>query len=227
MKKMYVLLMGLLCCASCDKEASKTQPKDAQQQREGCRTACQDHHAQHEEILGKCCDGGHLQKPTKNSSDFEEEKDYKDAQQAIIKKLRWSYVTIQYVDGKVEEEYTQGWMFKPETSGRWDYKKFGWDKRAQGEDPIGHVSNGKPGVQPYAIKGLLENAQGPDIVVIVSTGMDDALGVNQKTKEYLKQLKNEGKIGAYHILNSRLVPATHNKCVGEGKRVYTLLHSTC
>ena len=203
MKKMYVLLIGLLCCASCDKEASKTQ-----QQR-------------------KCCDGGHLQKPTKNSSDFEEEKDYKDAQQAIIKKLRWSYVTIQYVDGKVEEEYTQGWMFKPETSGRWDYKKFGWDKRAQGEDPIGHVSNGKPGVQPYAIKGLLENAQGPDIVVIVSTGMDDALGVNQKTKEYLKQLKNEGKIGAYHILNSRLVPATHNKCVGEGKRVYTLLHSTC
>ena len=206
MKKMYTLLIGLLCCASCDKEASKTQQQ------------------------WKCCygcPGGHLQKPTKNSSDFEEKKDYKDAQQAIIKKLKWSYVTIQYVDGKVEEEYTKGWMFKPETSGRWDYKKFGWDKRAQGEDPIGHVSNGEPGVQPYAIKGLLENAQGPDIVVIVSTGMDDALGVNQKTKEYLKQLKDEGKIGAYDILNSQLVPATHNKCVGEGKRVYTLLHSTC
>ena len=167
--------MGLLCCASCDKE----------------------------------------------------EKDYKDAQQAIIKKLRWSYVTIQYADGKVEEKYAKNWMFKPETSGRWDYKKFGWHKYAKGEDPIGHVLNGEPGVQPYAIKGLLENDQGSDIVVIVSTGMDDALGVNQKTKEYLKQLKDEGKIGAYHILNSRLVPAKHNKCVGEGKRVYTLLHTTC
>lgn len=229
MKKMYVLLMGLLCCASCDKEASKTQPKDAQQQRKGCRTACQDHHAQHEEILGKCCDGcpdGHLQKPI-NGRDFrfEEKKGYKNAQQAIIKKLKWGEVAIQYVNGN--KMITKDCVLTPTGCQEWNYKKFGRDKCAQGEKTIGHVSNGKPGVQPYAIKGLLENAQGPDIVVIVSKGMDDDLGVNQKTKGYLKQLKDEGKIGAYHILNSQLVPATHNKCVGEGKRVYTLLHTTC
>ena len=204
MKKMYVLLMGLLCCASCDKEASKTQ-----QQR-------------------KCCDGGHLQKPI-NGRDFrfEEKKSYKNAQQAIIKKLKWGEVAIQYVNGN--KMITKDCVLTPTGCQAWDYGQLGWDKRAQGEKKISHrksTTHGT-GVQPYAIKGLLENAQGPDIVVIVSTGMDNALGVNQKTKEYLKQLKDKGKIGAYHILNSQLVPATHNKCVGEGKRVYTLLHSTC
>ena len=207
MKKMYVLLMGLLCCASCDKEASKSQQQ------------------------WKCCDGcpgGHLQKPIKNSRDFsfEEEKDYEDAQQAIIKKLKWGEVVIQYCkSNKIIQ--IKDCVLTPKSCQAWDYKIFGQDKYAQGEDPIGHVSNGKPGVQPYAIKGLLENDQGLDIVVIVSKGMDDKLGVNQKTEEYLKQLKDEDKIGAYHILNSQLVPATHNKCVGEGKRVYTLLHPTC
>jgi hypothetical protein len=57
--------------------------------------------------------------------------------------------------------------------------------------------------------------------------MIDALGVSLFAENYLKELKEGGKIEAFYLLNSKDVPGQHNSCVEAGKKVRTLLHSTC
>ena len=83
------------------------------------------------------------------------------------------------------------------------------------------------GVLPYAVKELLRGAPDENVVVIVSVGMLEELGVSPDTVYYLRGLKESSKIDDFHILHSQKVREKHNSCVKEGKKVYTLLHSTC
>lgn len=151
-----------------------------------------------------------------------------------IQHLEWGRVTISMPNGHVYvSAEKEDLAITPEGYKPWDYKKFGSDLRKKGESEIRHLWPEKPkseqgtGILPYAIKALLCEASGSNIVVIVSTGMDGALGVSPLTESYLKELKIEKRIEDFYILNSRQVPGTHNNCVEAGKRVYTLLHSTC
>ena len=151
-------------------------------------------------------------------------------QQAVIDAFGWDHVIIKMSDGTTLKEATEraDLYFTPQGCKKWDFNKLGKEFKADDDEKIKHISTGGLGILPYAIKGLLKGAQGSNIVVIVSTGVHDDLGVNDETEKYLKKLKKENKIGEYHILNSKKeVPNMHNKRVKDGKKVYTLLHTTC
>ncbi|MEM9416888.1 MAG: hypothetical protein AAF963_00870 [Bacteroidota bacterium] len=161
-----------------------------------------------------------------------EETTLKGAQQAVIDAFGWDHVIIQMPGGALKEITGRADLyFTPQDCKKWDYKTFGKEYKV-GDEEITHLwgkqeSKTNTGVLPYAIKGLLKKAQGSNIVVIVSIGVREALGISQEAEDYLKKLEEEGKIGEYYILNSKEVPARHNACVKAGKKVYTLLHTTC
>lgn len=154
-------------------------------------------------------------------------------QQAIIQELDEGKITIRVPNDNDLKQTSdnEDWLFTPQGCKEWNYKEFG---RKPGEQEMGHLWPKRPknkqgtGVLPYAIRGLLENAKSStDIVVIVSTGVHDDLGISNLTKDYLQKLKDSDGIGEYYILNSKEVPKKHNECVIAGKQVYTLLHTTC
>ena len=201
MKKIYTLIIGLLGCVSCgtDDSKAKQQPNTPQQGKDWYYTA--------------------------------QAKTLASAQQPVIKALKWGHTIICMPNGTLKETKDKtDWVLTPQGCQPWDYKEFG---RASGDKKMGHLWPKRPknkqgtGVLPYAIKGLLSNANGSGIVVIVSIGVHGDLGISQAAKDYLEELKTKGKIEAYHILNSKQVPARHNACVKAGKQVYTLLHTTC
>ncbi|MEL6606659.1 MAG: hypothetical protein AAFP88_00190 [Bacteroidota bacterium] len=149
-------------------------------------------------------------------------------QQAIIQELDWGKIIIKMPNDNLKQTSNrEDWWFTPQDCKKWDYKTLGQEFKKR-EEEIKHITNTEgTGVLPYAIQGLLKGVQGPNIVVIVSTGVDDALGVSDLTREHLKKLKEDKIIEKYYILNSKKVPKVHNECVKAGKRVYTLLHTTC
>ncbi len=159
-----------------------------------------------------------------------EEEELKGATQPVIKSFSREEVAIRMSDGTLTETKDgSDWIIRPNGCQKWNYKEFG--KKA-GEKEMGHYwpkeATHGTGILPYAIRGLLEGGEkGSEVVVIVSIGVTDDLGISQEARDYLAKLKAAGKIGAYYILNSKEVPAKHNGCVKAGKRVYTLLHSTC
>lgn len=146
--------------------------------------------------------------------------------QPIITQLEWGKVQIRLPDGTVSattDEQSKDWVIVPEGCKPWNFKQFGYKSGPK----IVHQSSRGPGVLPYAVEGLLEYAKNNLEVVIVSKGMTDSLGVHESTKTRLEELKAAGTIQEYIICNSKEVPKHHNAFVAQGRRVGTLLHSTC
>ena len=199
MQRLNSLILGLLCCFSCSKNDPQDKNKELQAKSRGYHTA------QENELTG--------------------------ARQPVIKAFKWGHTIIRMPNGELKET-TDGtdWVLMPGGCQPWNYKQFG--KGAQ-DQTMGHLwpqrakDQQGTGVLPYAIKGLLDRANSSDITIIVSTGVNDDLGVSQAAKDYLEDLKTQNKIQAYYLLNSKKVPAQHNACVKANKKVYTLLHTTC
>jgi hypothetical protein len=115
-----------------------------------------------------------------------------------IQDLAWGKVTVKIPDGALEE--CGDCVITPNSCMPWNFKKFGCELMQADESEISHIHPGKPpeergtGVLPYAIKKLLHGVSDTDVVVIVSKGMIDALGVSLSAENYLKELKEGGKI---------------------------------
>lgn len=149
------------------------------------------------------------------------------APHSTIQDLVWKTVTVKKANGEIVKY--EDCVITPEDCVPWDYKTFGY----KGGNEISYLYPGEPkarqgtGVLPYAIEALLREAPTENVIVIVSKGVHDALGVHTATETYLNELKAMGRIDDFHILNSKDVLYKHNRCVEEGKKVYTLLHTTC
>ena len=153
-------------------------------------------------------------------------------QRPIIQDLAWGKVVVKMPNGNTGA-YQGDLIITPKICESWDYKAFGSEFKEEGEPHIGHIWPDRPpeqqgsGVLPYAIKGLLHKAYDENIIVIISIGMNNQLGVHASTRSYLHELKEQGIIKDFYILNSKDVPNKHNNLVRQGNQVYTLLHSTC
>ena len=152
------------------------------------------------------------------------------AQQALIDAFRWGQVVIKKADGTVEETTNgEDWLFAPTVCQKWNYKTFG---KGPNNQTITHLWPNKPrhqqgtGVLPYAVDGLRQLADKLD-VIIVSTGVEGALGIHDATSRYLAFLKKQGTIQAYYILRSEAAYQKYNACVRAGQAVGCLLHTTC
>ncbi len=116
----------------------------------------------------------------------------------------------------------------------WNYKNFG-KKHIKNKTKISHkfkmagvnvkVVNGT-GVLSYAIKELMEKF--PKIThIIISTGRDEILGCSDEAIQYLDELKENGRIEGYSVLNSKKVPRKYNVLLLAGNFPVALHHSTC
>jgi len=151
------------------------------------------------------------------------------ANQPVFVASEWGKTHIRMSNGDVKK--FQDVYITPSSVQEWNFKEFGYDHFGQGGPKTSHQhGDTSKGIMPYSVQGLLaleRTLVRTNICVIVSKGMTDSLGVNDRTVSLLDQMKTSGAIGEFHILTSKEVPAKHNERVQAGKQVFTEFHSTC
>lgn len=122
---------------------------------------------------------------------------------------KWGAINV---DGNIYKDC----IITPEGSFEWDMKNFGSPKNELITSHQ-HKKNYKKGIQIHSVRDLLNFGD----VFILSTGMDDCLGVNSSTIDYLK-------------FNGKKVIDTDTKeaiaCYNELRtkhKVVAVIHTTC
>ncbi|WP_114910395.1 hypothetical protein [Cardinium endosymbiont of Sogatella furcifera] len=63
-----------------------------------------------------------------------------------------------------------------------------------------------------------------EAILIIATGIEGKLGVSDALKKALKDKQDQGAIKAYYIARSKEAVRLHNRCIKEGKTVFTFIH---
>lgn len=82
-----------------------------------------------------------------------------------------------------------------------------------------HGTRHSPGIQPGDVRELLERGA---VVVVLSLGMQERLGITAPTLELLRQSGVE-----VHVKETRAATALYNTLAAAGRPVGGLFHSTC
>lgn len=78
---------------------------------------------------------------------------------------------------------------------------------------------------PFLEEWLSIDPDYKETILIISTGLEGKLGVSESLKKALKDKKEKGEIQDYKILKSKYAVIEHNRCVKEGKKVFTFIHT--
>ena len=128
--------------------------------------------------------------------------------QPKIKTFQWGIIDIEY-DG--ETKTYKDAIIKPDGAIEWNWKLDG--------------TRHNPGITIAAVENnrLYEKAD----IVILSRGVNKVLQTKKETERYVGELKEDGQIDDFMILQSNEAVKKYEELVESGKKVSVLLHSTC
>ncbi|WP_123662589.1 hypothetical protein [Candidatus Cardinium hertigii] len=124
------------------------------------------------------------------------------------------------VDFKATDNKEGYWVLTPNFYGRVTLEKF-----PKTLPLIKHKYNDKEGGMPAEfLEELLAIDDHKGAILIISTGLEEHLGVSQKLRDALKNKLKEGDIQGYKERNTYQAIKLHNRYVKEGKKVFTFIY---
>ena len=156
---------------------------------------------------------------------------------AVILALKFGTVIYKDIDGKIVTSHQDIAITTNAVISSWNYKENTMDKNVTHKHPKRPKSQQGTGLKVHNVlwlEDLHEWKKGPNKsklnAIIVSTGMDDELGVADDVIERYQRTVDRGhpaEIEEFHVLNSRKVPEMYLKLLNKYKGgVSVLLHIT-